>query len=84
MAINGYISMGYICCMLFPHFNIKFSNDLDQARIKGIRIFSSNAKMVYSSNTYQETIQVNNYSQGIYFIQIDFDNDQITKKLIIH
>ncbi|WP_081979182.1 YHYH protein [Lacinutrix jangbogonensis] len=66
------------------YFNIKLSNDLDQTRIKGIRIFSSNAKMVYSSDTYQETIQVNNYSKGLYFIQIDFDNNQITKKLIIH
>jgi arylsulfatase A len=66
------------------YFNIKLSNDLDQTRIKGIRIFSSNAKMIYSSDTYQEAIQVNNYSKGMYFIQIDFDNNQITKKLIIH
>ena len=66
------------------YFNIKLSNDIDTARIKGIRIFSSNAQMLYSSNTYQETIQVDNYSKGVYFIQIDFDKNQITKKLIIH
>ena len=66
------------------YFNIKLSNDLDQTKVKGVRIFSSNAKMIYSSNTYEDTIQVDNYSKGIYFIQIDFDNNQITKKLIIN
>ena len=74
--------------MVYPnpasnYFNIKLSNNIDQSRIKGIRIFSSNAQMMYSSNAYQETIQINNYSKGMYFIQIDFDDNQITKKLII-
>ena len=66
------------------YFNIKLSKGLDQTRIKGIRIFSSTAKMIYSSNLYEETIRIGDYSAGIYFIQINFDNNQITKKLIIH
>ena len=66
------------------YFNIKLSRGLDQTRIKEIRIFSSTAKMIYSSNVYEETIRIDDYSPGIYFIQINFDNDQITKKLIIH
>ena len=66
------------------YFNIKLSRGLDQTRIKGIRIFSSTAKMIYSSNLYEETIRIGDYSAGIYFIQINFDNNQITKKLIIH
>ena len=65
------------------YFNIKLSKGLDQTRIKGIRIFSSTAKMIYSSNVYEETIRIDDYSAGIYFIQINFDNNQITKKLII-
>ena len=65
------------------NFNIKLNNNLDKTSIRGVKIFSSNAKMIYSSNTYEEAIKVDNYSKGIYFIQIDFDNNQITKKLII-
>ena len=65
------------------YFNIKLSDDIDTTRIKGVRIFSSNAQMIYSSKTYQKTIRVDNYSEGIYYIQIDFENNQITKKLII-
>jgi tRNA G37 N-methylase Trm5 len=63
--------------------NIKLSDDIDLTKIKGIRIFSSKAQMMYSSKTYQKTIRVNNYSEGVYYIQIDFENNQITKKLII-
>jgi hypothetical protein len=66
------------------YFTIKLSQGIDPTRISGIRMFSANAKMVYSSNTYQETIQVDSYGKGIYFIQIDFDDNQITKKIIIH
>lgn len=65
------------------NFNIKLNNDFDKTRIRGVKIFTSNAKMIYSSNTYEEIINVDNYHKGIYFIQIDFDNNQITKKLII-
>jgi hypothetical protein len=63
--------------------NIKLSDDIDLTKIKGIRIFSSKAQMMYSSKTYQKTIRVDNYSEGVYYIQIDFENNQITKKLII-
>jgi len=66
------------------YFSIKLGNGFDSTKVNGVRIFSSNAKLIYASNTYEETIQVDNYSKGIYFIQIDFDNSQITKKLIIN
>ncbi|PHS10034.1 MAG: hypothetical protein COA88_03120 [Kordia sp.] len=66
------------------YFNIKLSNGFDQTRISGIRIFSANAKMIYSSNIYEARIQVDSFSKGIYFIQINYDDNQITKKMIIN
>lgn len=74
---------------LFPnptskYFTIKLSKGLNPSKISGVKIFSANARLLYYSKTYEEKIQVDNYSKGIYFIQIDFSNKQITKKLIIH
>jgi len=66
------------------YFNIELSKGLDPTKIKSVRIFNANAKMMYSSEAFEKKIHVNTYSKGMYFIQIDFNNKQLTKKLIIN
>ena len=65
-------------------FNLKLSDELIQKKVKAIRIISSESKIMYSSNKYEETIQIDNYRKGVYLIQINFEKNQITKKLFIN
>jgi len=65
------------------YININFSEGVNTIKVTGIHIFSANAQMVYSSNKYEERINVNNLSRGVYYIQIDIDQLQITNKMII-
>ena len=86
--IEGF-SDSEIVINLYPNptinsFNIKLSDELIQKKIKAIRILNSESKIMYSSNKYEKKIQIDYYSKGVYFIQINFENNQITKKLVIH
>ena len=65
-------------------FNLKLSDELVQKKVKAIRIINSESKIMYSSNKYEQTIQIDNYSKGICLIQIHFEKNKITKKLFIH
>ena len=61
---------------------LKIEDDLSN-QITRLAIYNSNAQIVYSSRSFEEIIQIGNLPQGIYFVQLDFEKDQITKKFII-
>ena len=65
------------------YFNIKMEGDIYKHDFNSIKIYGLNAKLVYQSEELQEVIYVNDIPKGTYFIQFDFGNQQITKKLII-
>lgn len=53
------------------------------SELTSLRIYNVNADQVYFSSSFQEYINVDDLSNGVYFIQLDFKNQQITKKIII-
>lgn len=52
-------------------------------QITSISIYSSNGKQVYFSTYQTDSIDLTEVLPGTYFVQINFDDEQITKKLII-
>ncbi|HIA36062.1 MAG TPA: YHYH protein [Flavobacteriales bacterium] len=52
-------------------------------KVKSLVIYNSTAQTVYSSRSFKNIIQIGNLPKGIYFVQLDFEKDQITKKVII-
>ena len=61
---------------------LKLDDDI-VSELTSLRIYNVNAEQVYSSNVFQEYINVDHLSNGVYFVQLDFKNQQITKKIII-
>ena len=53
-------------------------------KVKSIKIYSAAGSVVYSSDEYEKVLNVPNMKKGKYFLQVDFDQKQITKKLFIH
>lgn len=51
--------------------------------IIAVRMYNLEAKTVYESNQYQDLIDVSKLEAGIYFVQIDLEQEQITQKIII-
>ena len=54
-----------------------------KSQISSINIYSSNGKRVFSSANYVNNINLSKVAAGVYFIQINFGDDQVTQKLII-
>ena len=52
-------------------------------QITSISIYSSNGKQVFSSSTYEANIDLSQVISGSYFVQINFGEEQVTKKLIV-
>jgi hypothetical protein len=52
-------------------------------KVTRLVIYNSNAQIVYSSHSFKEIIQIGSLPKGIYFVQLNFEKDQITKKFII-
>ncbi len=65
------------------HITLKFSSGFNTYKISDIRIYSATATLVYSSKTFQKEINLENLKPGVYFIQIDINGDQLTKKIIV-
>ena len=63
--------------------NIDLGNNFNPTSIHTIKIYSLDASVVYQSSEYKETVNLIHLNPGTYFIQIDFDHNQITKKLIV-
>ena len=52
-------------------------------KITGIVIYHSSGQIVFSSNAYQEHIQTAHLSEGIYYVQVNMGQNQVTRKIII-
>ena len=51
-------------------------------KITGIDIYHSSGQIVFSSNAYQENIQTAHLSEGIYYVQVNMGQNQVTRKII--
>ncbi len=54
-----------------------------QDDVSAIRLYNIHAKTVFKADCFQEEISVEGFPPGTYFIQFNFGNDQLTKKIII-
>ena len=52
-------------------------------KVTAINVYSSNGNHVFSSTNYIDNIDLTQAPSGSYFVQIDFSNEQVTKKIII-
>ena len=62
--------------------NLKIDNNIIN-KISGIIIYNSSGLIVFSKNSYTENIQIENLSVGSYYVQINVEGNQVTKKIII-
>ena len=65
----------------FLHIQVKGGNEVEE--IKDIKIFNTNAQLIYHSNYHEEVIDLQDANSGIYFIQLETIKGQLTKKFII-
>ena len=52
-------------------------------KVIGIVIYHSSGQIVFSSNAYQDNIQTSHLSGGIYYVQVNMGQSQVTRKVII-
>ena len=61
-----------------------WSNALDlPSVIKHISIYDVNGKVCYAADAFSELIDLSAFQSGSYFLQLDFADSQITKKIIV-
>ncbi len=63
---------------------IKLEGSIVSDEIKSIKVYDSNAQLVYHSLEPKEIIELSKLNKGIYFIQIDLEKGQMTQKIIIN
>ena len=51
--------------------------------VTNLMLYNSASKIVFTSESFQKTIQIKHLPSGTYYLQLQIENDQITKKIII-
>ena len=64
-------------------FKIDIQNEAAKNKLKQISIFDLNGKLIYKTTRYPTEIELDKSVKGIYFIQIQFDQQYQIQKLII-
>lgn len=62
---------------------LQLENNTPANQVKEIAIYSLNGAKIYTTNQFEKTIDLKDFPTGIYFIKIQFSNNQITKKIIV-
>jgi multisubunit Na+/H+ antiporter MnhC subunit len=62
---------------------LQLENNTPANLVKDIAIYSLNGTKVYATNQFEKTIDLKNFTTGIYFIKIQFSGNLITKKIIV-
>jgi hypothetical protein len=63
-------------------FQIEITN-LIQEKLQNIQIYNILGELIFSSNSYVNTIDTSKFSSGIYIVKVKFKEFEISKKLII-
>jgi hypothetical protein len=64
-------------------FSLNFNSLINANEIQAISIINNQGQAVFKTNKYQNTIEIGNYTEGVYFVKIQFLNTQLIKKLIV-
>ena len=52
-------------------------------KVENVRIYNLNAQTVYVAEILESEIQVSHFPAGVYFLQINFGTERVTKKILI-
>ena len=63
--------------------SLQLNNTIQPSEIKNILVLDFKGETVFTSNTYQEKYNTDNFSKGIYFVVIRTNSNTLTKKLVI-
>ena len=64
-------------------FSIDFSSPFNATDIKAISVFDVKGNLIFKTNQYQSFIEMPHFTEGVYFVKIQFPNSELTKKLIV-
>jgi hypothetical protein len=64
-------------------FSLNFKSVINVQDIQAISIINSQGRVVFKTHKYQNFIEIPNYTEGSYFVKIQFSNAQLIKKLIV-
>ncbi len=82
------LSNNAVHILLFPNpshngFSLQLKNTIRPSEIKNMLILNDKGETVFTSNTYQEKYNTDNFSKGIYFVVIKTNHNTLTKKMVI-
>lgn len=61
-----------------------FSNDASlYTAVKQVSIYDLNGNIAYLTRAFEEEIDISHLPAGTYFLQVNFDNAQVTKKILV-
>lgn len=63
--------------------SIELNGLFDEDEVTSVKIYSTDAKMIYYSEVLEDKINLSQIEKGIYFIQLDLKQGQFTKKIKI-
>ncbi len=64
-------------------FSLNFKSVINVQDIQAISIINSQGQVVFKTNKYQNVIEIPNYTEGSYFVKIQFSNAQLIKKMMV-
>lgn len=67
----------------FRDLHIEFEKESIHDEVTSIKIYNELSSLIYKTEGFSETIDVREFSTGVYFIQVEFGQNQITKKFVV-
>jgi hypothetical protein len=64
-------------------FSLNLTAPLNVNDVKNISIYDAQGRLLQKVEKYQKFIEIPFYTEGVYFVKIQFSNGQLTKKLIV-
>ena len=65
------------------NFHLRLNQKIDTKKITGLNIYNTEGKLIYSSDSYQESINISEFSKGLYQIEIKTAEKAYSQKLLI-
>ena len=65
-------------------FSLALSSPFNVNDIQNISIFDVKGSLVLKTHQYKDFIEIPHFTEGVYFVRIQFSNSQLTKKLVVH
>ena len=64
-------------------FSLDLNSPFNVNDVKSISIFDLKGSLLYQTKEYKSFIEIPHYTEGVYFVKIQFSTSQLTKKLVV-